>query len=457
MVILGNGISGTTAARFIRKLSNYEITIVSEETDHFFSRTALMYIYMGHMKYEHTKPYEDFFWKKNRLNLIRGRVKEIDFDNKNLLFDPDKKFDTIFPAPAELTYDYLILAVGSQPNRFNWPGQDLNGVNGLYSFQDLQYMEQYTEGIERGVIVGGGLIGVEMAEMMASRKIPVTFLVRESAFYSNNLPKEEAELISRHLKSHGIDLRLNTELKEITADEHGRCSGVITSKGDEVPCQFVGLTAGVHPNIDFLSNSGLQTDKGILVDEYLETNFKGVFAIGDCAQLKNPPEGRKPIEPVWYTGRIMGETAAHTICGKPQVYNPGIWFNSAKFFDIEYQVYGNVPPENPPEIKSIYWESENGKKSIRINYLKEEKCVTGFNLMGVRFRQEICEQWIAHKTPITEVLKNISAAAFDPELTSNPEKNLVKQYEIETGTKIPSTSTRGWGSALKVLRKLKNI
>lgn len=452
IVILGNGISGTTAARFIRKMSNHEITIISEETDYFFSRTALMYIYMGHMKYEHTKPYENFFWKKNRLNLIRGRVKKVNFENKKVLFDSDKKYDTIYPAPDELQYDRLILAVGSKPNKYNWPGQDLAGVNGLYSYQDLEYMEKYTERIERGVVVGGGLIGVEIAEMMASRKIPVTFLVREPAFYAGNLPAEEAQLITRHIKSHGIDLRLNTELKQILADENGRCRGIITNMGEEVSCQFVGLTAGVRPNIDFLSNSGLQTDKGILVDEYLETNYKDVFAIGDCAQVKTPMEGRYPIEAFWYTGRIMGETVAHTICENPQAYHPGIWFNSAKFFDIEYQVYGNVPAENPPEIQSIFWKSSDHKKSIRINYLAEDKSVVGFNLLGVRFRQEICEKWISDNTPITKVLENISAAAFDPELTSRPEKNLVKQYELETGTKIKSTSSRSWYSALKILR-----
>ena len=84
IVIIGNGISGVTAARHIRKQCNHKITIISSETKHFFSRTALMYIYMGHMKYEHTKPYEDSFWKKNNIELIQGYVNNIDFDKKNL-------------------------------------------------------------------------------------------------------------------------------------------------------------------------------------------------------------------------------------------------------------------------------------------------------------------------------------------------------------------------------------
>ena len=92
IVIIGNGISGVTLARHIRKLSDTEtnsaeakkITIISAETDYFFSRTALMYVYMGHMKFEHTQPYENWFWKKNRINLKKGYVKQVDTKSKTL-------------------------------------------------------------------------------------------------------------------------------------------------------------------------------------------------------------------------------------------------------------------------------------------------------------------------------------------------------------------------------------
>ena len=112
IVIIGNGISGVTAARHIRKLSNKRITMISSETDHFFSRTALMYIYMGHMKYEHTKPYEDHFWKKNHIELKRAYVSKVDTASKQLEL----------AGGETMAYDKLILAVGSKPNKFGWPG-----------------------------------------------------------------------------------------------------------------------------------------------------------------------------------------------------------------------------------------------------------------------------------------------------------------------------------------------
>jgi len=408
IVIIGNGISGITAARHIRKRCDDTITVISSESEHFFSRTALMYIYMGHMRFEDTKPYEDWFWEKNRITLKKTHVSEIDFGGKKLAFSDGESMD----------YDVLILAIGSKPNKFGWPGQELKGVQGLYSLQDLESMERDTQGIGRAVIVGGGLIGIEMAEMLTTRKIPVTFLVREDGFWNNVLPKEESEMVTRHIRQHHIDLRLSTELKEILSDESGRARAVITSEGEEVPCQFVGLTAGVHPNITFLKDTALETDRGILVDRFLRTNIADVYALGDCAQHREPLPGRAPIEQVWYTGRMMGETVAATICGQPTEYRPGIWFNSAKFFDIEYQTYGTVPAKPTEGQDSIWWEHPKGKQGLRIVFDVQTKAVLGFNAMGIRLRHTVCEQWIREAATIDTVLRELKKADFNPEFSS---------------------------------------
>jgi NADPH-dependent 2,4-dienoyl-CoA reductase/sulfur reductase-like enzyme len=490
IVILGNGIAGITAARFIRKRSDHEILVISDESDEFFSRTALMYIYMGHLRERDTRPYEPWFWDKNRIQRLRARIARIDFDKKTLHATDGK---TIF-------YDKLVLALGSRPNKFGWPGQDLNGVQGLYHLQDLATMEQFfprpeglggeglgeeglsgeglgEEGLSeehasdrkyennfsgqdfsaqafrpgKAVIAGGGLIGVEMAEMFHSRQIPVTFLVREKDFWGNVLPPEEAAMVSRHLREHHIDLRLQTELREILDDGQGYCRAVVTQSGETIPCNFVGLTVGVRPNIDFLINSALETNRGILVNDHLETNLPDVYAAGDCAELRRPQPGRRAIEAVWYTGRMMGETLAHNLTGNRTPYNPGVWFNSAKFFDIEYQVYGDIRAELPPEQSTVYWEHPSGKKSIRLNYEIATGRILGFNLMGVRYRQEVCERWLRAGTPVESVLQQLGLANFDPEFSVQYEAYLMEQYNRKNGTDFRLQQKRGLPAVLKFL------
>ena len=346
----------------------------------------------------------------------------------------------------------MVLALGSSPNKFGWPGQDLEGVRGLYSYQDLEYMEEHSPGLEQAVIVGGGLIGIEMAEMFHSRHIPVTFLVREKSYWSGVLLAEESAMINRHIKEHGIDLRLSTELKEIIDDGTGKACAVITSTGERIDCGFVGLTAGVHPNVNFLRDTELEIEKGIVVDNTLATNMPDVYAIGDCVQLRTPMPGRRPIEAVWYTGRMMGETVAYTICGTPKVYDPGIWFNSAKFMDIEYQVYGTVLPNAPESHTSIYWEHPDGRKAIRIVYDKEDYSVQGFNLMGIRYRHEVCEKWLRDKTHIEEVIQNLGLANFDPEFYKEYEADVVNIYNQQTGKQLTLKKRRGLNNVLRFLK-----
>ena len=419
IVIIGNGISGVTAARHIRKHSDDAITIISSETQHFFSRTALMYIYMGHMKFEHTKPYEDHFWEKNRLTLLQDHVNTIDFEQKELSTNVNGK----------LKYDVLILALGSKPNKFGWKGQELEGVQGLYSYQDLEKMEILTPTTKHAVVVGGGLIGIEMGEMFHGRGIEVTFLVREASFWNNVLPPEESEMINRHIRSRGFRLLLESELEEIKDNGQGRVRSILTKAGEEIQCDFVGLTVGVSPNISFLKESSLETNRGIKVNEYFETNQPDVYAIGDCAEFEQPPAvDRKHIEQVWYTGRMHGETVAQSIIGNKTVYKPGIWFNSAKFLDIEYQVYGQVANHPAEEEEHYYWEHPNGERSIRLIFHKSDGTLKGVNLMGIRYRHEVVEKMIRDKWDQKKVFQNLESANFDPEFFKRYERELMKMY-----------------------------
>ncbi|WP_339626041.1 FAD/NAD(P)-binding oxidoreductase [uncultured Winogradskyella sp.] len=424
IVIIGNGISGVTLARHIRKLSDKKITIVSAETDFFFSRTALMYVYMGHMKFEHTQPYENWFWKKNKIDLKKGYVKTVETVSKTLYFTEG---DT-------LQYDKLVIATGSKPNKFGWPGQDLEGVMGMYHKQDLDNLEKQAPNkdvCKRAVIVGGGLIGIELAEMLNSRSIPVTFLVRESSFWDGVLPEGESEMINRHIKNHHIDLRLSTNLKEIKADKNGKVKSVIIEEtGEELECNVVGLTAGVTPNIDFIKDSYIETGRGVKVNRFLETNITDVYAIGDCAEQHEAIGNRRPIEAVWYTGRMMGETLAQTICGNRIEYKPGHWFNSAKFLDIEYQTYGWVfgKKGRPDYEQHFHWKHNDDTKCITVAYHKDTNEFLGINSFGIRMRHQTFDKWLTEKRDVDYVMQHLQEANFDPELYSKFEKEILLAY-----------------------------
>lgn len=432
VVIIGNGIAGVTTAFALRRRDrDCRITLISGESDHFYSRPALMYIYMGHLKYEGTKVYEDRIWQKNRIDLERAWVEAIDTDERTLRCHNKRTIE----------YDQLVLATGSQSNKFGWPGQDLDGVQGLYGLGDLATLEATTPRIKTAVIVGGGLIGIELAEMLHSRGKRVIILSREQSYWDNALPREESLMVGDVITSAGIELRSGAELREIVDDGHGRACAVITGEGERIDCQFVGLTAGVRPNLSAVAGSKIPTGRGILCDRRLSTAIDGVFTAGDCAEIQGAPGERNVVEQLWYTGRMHGEILGRVLAGEDATYDRGIWFNSAKFVDLEWHTYGNVPSAGslsaggpaagrPAQdgIRSLYWQDPARRHAFRL-VLGPEGHVIGVNAMGIRYRHRVCERWIAERHPVDRVLANLAEGNFDPEFYRRYEPEIVGQMK----------------------------
>ena len=440
IVIVGNGISGITCARQIRKLSNDQITVIGGETRHFYSRTALMYIYMGHMRYEHTKPYEDFFWAKNKIDLVQQQVNRINVPEKSVLLDNGEN----------IAYDKLILATGSKSNLPDINGTNLGGVHSLYGITDLEKIEADTKSIKNAVIVGGGLIGTELAEMLLSRNINVKMLIRDHSYWASTLPAEEASIIANHLREHHVKLMFSEEPAVINGD--GRIKSVTTKKGEIIECDFLALAIGVSPNISLTWNSGIAAKKGILINEYFETSSPDVYAIGDCAEFREALPGRRKIEQIWYTGRMHGETLGLTLTGRKTAYRPGPWFNSAKFFNIEYQSYGDLYAAPSNNQKDFYWQYPAGKIALRIRYDGPFGGIIGIHSLGIRLRHAVLHRWLIERKPVDYVLTHLADVNFDPEFSKKYEKEILQEYNRQHNKQLVS-ERRSWKRILNLLNE----
>ncbi|PAP76956.1 NAD(P)/FAD-dependent oxidoreductase [Rubrivirga marina] len=395
VVIVGNGIAGVTAARHVRKAdAEAHVTLVSDETATPFARTALMYVYMGVLTRSHTALYEERFWAENRIDRVVDRA---------LALDPDRQRLALRNG-GDLAYDRLLIATGSVPFLPDWPGAGLDGVQGLYHLQDLNRMEAATVEVERAAVVGGGLIGVELAEMLRTRGVDVTFLVREERYLPRVFSEAESALVADAIRAHGVDLRLGAEVDRV--EGQGRAEAVVTADAERIPAGFVGVGTGVRPNVGWLGDA-VEADRGVLVDAALRTSAANVWAAGDCAQLREPPVGARAVEPIWYTARLQGATAGLGMAGRPLAYAPGVFFNSAKFFDLEWQVYGATSTDGDD------WEWTDGRRGLRIRHA--DGAVRGVSALGVRLRQAVCTQWVEEEWALDRALTDLDAARFDPE------------------------------------------
>lgn len=414
--ILGNGVAGIEAAlRLRRRDDDARISVVSDEHDHFYSRPALMYVFCGQLDLRATEPYDRGLYERMRFERVRGRVASLDPAGHALTFEDGRT----------LPYDRLLIAAGSRARPPVWPGSEGPGVHAFVTLRDLDALDRDARPGGRAVVIGGGLIGVEVAEILLQRGLSVTFVVRENWYFPLALDSQESAIVAEHMRAHGCDVRLGVNASEIERAADGRVKGVRLEGGASVPCDLVVVSIGVVPNTGFLQGSGLGLSKGgaIEVDDALRTRGPDVWAAGDCANVTWADGSRRP-EQLWYTARDQGRAAALSMMGDDVTYRRGTWYNSAKFFDIEWTTAGWVParldwdntPIDPgPEYRAWFQRVPGEPVSQRI-VMKGDR-VVGFNLLGSRWNHETLLEWIHERRGLDWVLSHLHQAQFDEELT----------------------------------------
>jgi len=401
-VIIGNGVAGITAARTIRELDDSaRITIISDEHSHFYARTALMWIYMRQLTLRDTEPFERWFWREKRLDLMQGRATGIDRAAKTVTLHDGQT----------ISYDRLLLALGGKANMFGWPGQELDGVCNMTTLKDLAAMEAVRPRLERAVVVGGGLVGIELAEMMLHDHVPLTYLIREPWYWDMALSEQEARLVEAQMRDHGVDLVLEDEIGEIRGD--GKVERLVTKKGVEYPCQLVGVAVGVGSRVGLARDAGLEVGRGVVVDEAFRTSDPDIFAVGDCSEIHLPGEERPRLEKLWYTGQVHGAVAAQAMLGQEAAYAPGIPYNSAQFLFLDYLTVGWMK-RMKPELEEHFEQAAGARESVRIAHDGER--VMGFSMLGPRWHAGVLMRWIQERRTLAWGRDHLSEAAFNEEL-----------------------------------------
>jgi NAD(P)H-nitrite reductase large subunit len=416
IVIVGNGVAGITCALQARKRQpDARITVIGEETPYFFSRTALMYALMDQMPRRQLEPYERGAWAAQRIELVHDKVVDMDAGARTLTLR----------SAGNLGWDKLVLAVGANPFMVKWDGSESvkDGLVNFVSMQDLDACERLFPSTKRAVVVGGGLIGIELVECLRHHDIPTTFVVREDWYWPVALCRDEAKMVAEHMRSHGVDLRLADEMTRMHADADGRVRAIDLAGGDTLECNLLGVAIGVRPATGDMESwtTTPAVDKGILVDEEFRTNLPDVFAIGDCARIQRA-DGSSLNETIWYAakrhGGLVGE---HALWGDPVRYEPPIFFNSSKFFDIEYTTVGDVARLPAETLTTLL---RHPKKNATVRVVHDGERVLGFNMLGARWDHETLMRWIYEKRSAEYVLAHLREAQFDVEFGRLPLQKL---------------------------------
>lgn len=451
LVIVGNGVAGIEAAREARRRDPAaRITLISEESDHFFSRTALVWVLAGQMKYRDIEPYERDLYIREGFERVRGRVVQLHAERHQL---------EILGQEAPLTYDRLLLALGSRPRRPPWAQTNLRGVGHFVSLQDLAWLEEEIHGsnladcsapvareevhplgaathdsgqtldfspyrrapslyVQRGppkqpCVIGGGLIGLELVEVLRQMDCTPTLLVREKRLWPAALHLPEATWMAERLQQEGISVHFDQEVQQIEGDTEQKVQNVQTTQ-DKFPCDLCVIAVGVVPNTAWLNGLGItrKIDGAICVDEQMRTELPDVYAAGDCAAVAGLG-GQHQVETSWYAARAQGRIAGANLTGRSEAYRDAIGYNAAKIMDIEYTSVGALSAAR--EAETDWFFEERGRIRSMTRLCHYNGALNGFHALGRRWDTEYIERWVRERAPLHWVTRNLAEASFDSE------------------------------------------
>jgi nitrite reductase (NADH) large subunit len=299
LVIVGNGMA---AARLVDELAKvalgrYAIAVIGDEPRLAYNRVLLSSVLAGETASQDIELRPASWWRDRGVTLKYGcTATEIDVGRRELKIENDES----------VPFSKLVLTTGSSPLRLNVPGADLAGVHTFRDSRDVDLLLTLAAQKKRVVVVGGGLLGLEAAYGLAKAGAPVTLVHLMDRLMERQLDAPAAELLKSLVERKGIEVLLNSN----TASIHGvtRVEGVELAGGRLIPADAVIFAAGIRPNIALAKEAGIAVNRGIVVDDHLQTAASDVFAIGECAEHRGICYGL--VEPAYEQARVLARHLA---------------------------------------------------------------------------------------------------------------------------------------------------
>ncbi|MCP4270163.1 MAG: FAD-dependent oxidoreductase [Candidatus Brocadiaceae bacterium] len=324
IVIIGAVASGTkTAAKARREDPFAKITLITEEAEISYASCGTPYFISDLIKDNRSLIVREPDYFRKMLNvdvLTEHRAESVDPETKKVTITNLKTDQSL-----NVIYDKLVLAVGSTPNIPQFKGVEYGNIYTLHNIPSAIQIKSLIqqEGVKNALIVGGGFIALEMAESLITHGINTRLIIRRDQILSN-FDKDLALLVQNYIKTKGVLVLEEDEVKEFEADANGNVAGVITKK-QTVPAEFVLLATSIRPNVQLAKNAGIEIGQtgAISVNERLETNIHDIYAVGDCVETRHLITGKPVWIPLATTSNKHGRVAGNNVAGGDDSF-PGV-------------------------------------------------------------------------------------------------------------------------------------
>lgn len=326
-VFIGGSAGGIGAVEAIRELDPVgTITVVSEEPFPQYSRPMIADYLSGEATLEKMKYRDDYFWEKNRVQALTGiKAVSLNLTEKYVELDGGDR----------INFDKLLIATGGKPSIPKMEGIEKNGVFTFNNLSDAEGIAARIKEAKKAVVIGGGRIGVSVAEALMKRGVKV-MMVQRSRILRRVVDAATSEIVEKVYREAGVTILTGHMVQRILGrcGDDGVVGGVVLDDGEKIPCDLVVVAVGVVPRTELVEGTEVKINRGIVVDKFMCTSVPDVFACGDVAEAYDFVWGKNRLIPLWPVAHLGGRVAGYNMAGKKTEYPGGTMMSAMKYFEI---------------------------------------------------------------------------------------------------------------------------
>lgn len=438
LVMIGNGMAGVRTIEEILKINPdaFEITIFGKEPHPNYNRIQLSTVLQGDTTINDIIMNDWSWYEENNITLYTGEeIVNIDTDAKQVV---SAKGTTV-------AYDELILATGSKPFILPLPGADKQGVTGFRDIRDTEIMIEAAKTYKKAVVIGGGLLGLEAARGLLNLGMEVDVVHLLPYLMERQLDPTASKMLEAELTAQGMNFLMEKQTAEIFGGE--QVEGLRFNDGTEVKADLVVMAVGIKSNVDLAKESGIYVNRGIVVNDYMETNAENVYAVGECAEHREIVYGL--VAPLYEQAKVLAEN----ICGldaKP--YEGSVTGIQLKVSDVDLFSAGEIMDDPTAKSIKVHNEVDGVYKKVMIR----DHRIVGIVLYGdtkdsTRLYRMLTKQEDVSEMTNVDILQAPGAEAGESDVASMPDDELVCGCNgVTKGTIVEAIKTQGLTSVNEV-------
>lgn len=401
-LIIGNGIAGINAARAIREMDSVaEIVMVGDESFPPYSRPSISYVLDGSQLHEklplfHTDIYKDFAITP----LLGQRVKKLKTREKYILLEDDNRVE----------FDRLLIASGADARKIQVEGATLDNIFCMRTEKDVTGQLQAIDGgVKAALVLGGGLVGFKAAHGLLKRGMAVTMLITSGYPLAMQVDQTAGAMIKSELEKCGLTVKVGVSVTRF--EGMTKVQGAVLDSGETLSCDLVIVGKGVDPSLDYIAKDEIKVGYGVIVDDYLQTSTKNIFAAGDVVEAVDIARGSRWINAIWPEAATQGRIAGFNMAGRRVSYPGSLSRNVMRVYDLDIMTLGLANPGAEENLEIIRTGAED--LGWYRSLVFRDNILVGAVLVNRIEQGGILRALIENRVPITIPKTDLASPAFN--------------------------------------------